>query len=111
MGCSRPRDSRPRDSEQFGSRWCLRRRGFLPGGRVLEAIAIGKNYGGLPAVEGVSFRLEAGQVLGCLGPNGSGKSTTVKMLIGMLEPTRGQVRFRGEDIQRDLMGYRRVLGY
>jgi ABC-2 type transport system ATP-binding protein len=50
-------------------------------------------------------------VLGCLGPNGSGKSTTVKMLTGLLEPTRGVVQFAGRRIQDDLPGYRRRLGY
>jgi ABC-2 type transport system ATP-binding protein len=55
--------------------------------------------------------LQPGQILGCLGPNGSGKSTTVKMLTGLLEPTQGQVRFHGEDIRKDLVGYRKRLGY
>jgi ABC-2 type transport system ATP-binding protein len=55
--------------------------------------------------------LQAGEILGCLGPNGSGKSTTVKMLTGLLEPSRGQVLFRGEDIREDLVGYRKCLGY
>src|SRR5256885_1563990 len=92
--------------EQNESAWCLIAAGiYAPTRRLmLEAIAIGKNYGGLPAVADVSFRLEAGQVLGCLGPNGSGKSTTVKMIIGLLEPTNGQVLFRGDDIHRDLIG-------
>lgn len=49
--------------------------------------------------------------MGCLGPNGSGKSTTVKMLTGLLEPTRGKVLFNGEDIRTDLVGFRRHLGY
>jgi len=50
-------------------------------------------------------------VLGYLGPNGSGKSTTVKMLTGLLQPTRGQVLFEGRDIQSDLVSYRKRLGY
>ena len=50
-------------------------------------------------------------VLGCLGPNGSGKSTTVKMLTGLLEPTRGVVQFDGRKIQDDLPAYRARLGY
>jgi ABC-2 type transport system ATP-binding protein len=50
-------------------------------------------------------------VLGCLGPNGSGKSTTVKMLTGLLEPTRGTVQFDGCNIQDDLYAYRKRLGY
>lgn len=78
---------------------------------VLEALALGKFYGSVPAVREVSFRLEPGQVLGYLGPNGSGKSTTVKMLTGLLQPTRGQVLFEGKDIQSGLVSYRKRLGY
>jgi ABC-2 type transport system ATP-binding protein len=78
---------------------------------ILEAIALTKRYASIPAVQKVSFCLEGGQVLGCLGPNGSGKSTTVKMLTGLLEPTEGQVLFHGEDIRKDLVGYRKCLGY
>ena len=50
---------------------------------VLEAIALAKLYGSVPAVREVTFRLEPGQVLGYLGPNGSGKSTTEKVLTGL----------------------------
>ncbi len=78
---------------------------------VLEAIALAKFYGSVPAVREVTFRLEPGQVLGYLGPNGSGKSTTVKVLTGLLQPTRGQVLFEGQDIQSDLVSYRKRLGY
>src|SRR5712664_2364602 len=78
---------------------------------VLEAIALAKFYGSVPAVRDVTFRLEPGHVLGYLGPNGSGKSTTVKMLTGLLQPTRGQVLFEGQDIQDDLVSYRKRLGY
>lgn len=78
---------------------------------MLEARELTKTYASVPAVRDVNFSLEPGQVLGCLGPNGSGKSTTVKMLTGLLEPTRGRVLFKGEDIQRNLVGYRRWLGY
>jgi ABC-2 type transport system ATP-binding protein len=62
-------------------------------------------------VEGVSFTLREGEVLGYLGPNGSGKSTTVKMVIGMTKPTKGKVLFRGRDIHEDLAGFRARLGY
>jgi len=78
---------------------------------VLQAIELSKSYASIPVVRDVSFELKAGQVLGCLGPNGSGKSTTVKMLIGLLEPSRGRVLFHGEDIHRDLAGYRKRIGY
>jgi ABC-2 type transport system ATP-binding protein len=78
---------------------------------VLEAVGLTKRYASLPAVQEVSFSLQPHQVLGCLGPNGSGKSTTVKMLIGLLDPTQGHVLFHGEDIGKDLVGYRKRLGY
>ena len=78
---------------------------------MLEARRLTKCYASVPAVQDVEFRLEPNQVLGCLGPNGSGKSTTVKMLTGLLQPTRGKVLFNGRDIHDDLVGYRRQLGY
>ncbi|MBV9342129.1 MAG: ABC transporter ATP-binding protein [Acidobacteria bacterium] len=78
---------------------------------MLETQELSKSYASIPAVRNVNFSLQAGQVLGCLGPNGSGKSTTVKMLTGLLQPTRGKVLFYGEDIHKDLVGFRRCLGY
>lgn len=78
---------------------------------MLEAVGLTKRYASIPAVQDVTFCLRPGQVLGCLGPNGSGKSTTVKMLTGLLDPTRGQVLFHGEDIRKDLVSYRKRLGY
>ena len=78
---------------------------------MLEARGLTKYYGSVLAVQSIDFSLEPGQVLGYLGPNGSGKSTTVKMLIGLLEPTSGQVLFNGKNIQQDLVGYRKHLGY
>src|ERR1700723_2369187 len=78
---------------------------------ALEARGLIKCYTAVPAVSDVSFSLSSGQVLGCLGPNGSGKSTTVRMLTGLLEPSRGQVLFGGRNIQHNLVGYRKFLGY
>jgi ABC-2 type transport system ATP-binding protein len=78
---------------------------------TLEARALTKCYTSVPAVSDLTFSLRPGEVLGCLGPNGSGKSSTVRMLIGLSEPTRGQVLFNGEKIQDDIVGYRRRLGY
>jgi amino acid transporter len=78
---------------------------------MLEVNVLSKFYGSVPAVREVTFRLEPGQVLGYLGPNGSGKSTTVKMLTGLLEPTRGEVLYKLENINKDLSAYRRHLGY
>jgi ABC-2 type transport system ATP-binding protein len=78
---------------------------------MLEARNLTKCYATVPALENVSFRIQPGEVLGYLGPNGSGKSTTVKMLAGLLKPTSGEVLFRGENIQKNLAGYKRQIGY
>ena len=52
-----------------------------------------------------------GQILGYLGPNGSGKSTTVRMLVGLMEPSNGDVLWKGKSIFDDLPAYRKQLGY
>jgi ABC-2 type transport system ATP-binding protein len=78
---------------------------------MLEARGLHKSYDGLVAVRDVSFSIKPGEVLGYLGPNGSGKSTTVKMLTGLIEPTRGEVWFEGVPISRCWAEYRRRLGY
>jgi ABC-2 type transport system ATP-binding protein len=78
---------------------------------MLEAIGLTKCYASLPAVRQVSFTVRPGEILGYLGPNGSGKSTTVKMITGLMEPTRGKVLFHGNNIKDDLPGYKKVLGY
>ncbi len=78
---------------------------------MLELKNVSKTYRSIPAVQDVSFVLKAGEVLGYLGPNGSGKSTTVKMVIGMIQPTKGKVLFRGRNIHDNLASYRGQLGY
>ena len=61
---------------------------------MLSVHDLTKRYGGLTAVEHVSFEVRPGEVFGLLGPNGSGKSTTVKILMGLLEPSHGRVEAR-----------------
>ncbi len=78
---------------------------------MLEIRQLTKCYSSVPAVDNVSFTIRPGEVLGYLGPNGSGKSTTVKIITGLLEPTRGHVFFQGSDIRDDLAAYKRVVGY
>ncbi|HLW51854.1 MAG TPA: ABC transporter ATP-binding protein [Candidatus Angelobacter sp.] len=78
---------------------------------MLEAKGLTKCYASIPVVSDISFSIRPGEILGYLGPNGSGKSTTVKMITGLLQPTRGQVQFYGADIQADLTGYKRRMGY
>lgn len=70
-----------------------------------------KRFGAFPAVDGISFAVEAGEVFGFLGPNGAGKSTTIRILCGLLLPTAGEVRVAGYDIYRQTEAIRRSIGY
>src|SRR5512140_677468 len=63
---------------------------------IVDARELRKAYGPTVAVENVSLRVKRGIVFGVLGPNGSGKSTTVRMLLGLARPDRGEVRLFGE---------------
>ena len=65
---------------------------------VLEVTGLTKAFGGLVAVDDVSFRVDTGELLALIGPNGAGKSTCFNMLMGQLKPTRGVVRLRNEEI-------------
>jgi branched-chain amino acid transport system ATP-binding protein len=65
---------------------------------VLEVDNLAKHFGGVKAVDGVSFRLAKGEILGLIGPNGSGKSTIVNVIAGLTPPTSGRVLFEGADI-------------
>jgi ABC-type branched-subunit amino acid transport system ATPase component len=66
----------------------------------LEVIDVEKHFGGLPAVGGVSFTVDEGEIVALVGPNGAGKSTLLKAIGGMQTATSGIVRFRGTDITR-----------
>jgi len=59
-----------------------------------------KRFGGLVAVDNVSFKIERDEIVGLIGPNGSGKTTLVRCIIGILRPTSGTVKFKGQDITR-----------
>jgi ABC-2 type transport system ATP-binding protein len=70
-----------------------------------------KRFGGFTAVNGLSFSVGKGEVLGFLGPNGAGKSTTMRMTTGFLNPTSGQVTICGHDIVRERLLAQREIGY
>ena len=81
------------------------------GAAMIEATGLSKRYARLTAVDGISFKVEPGEVLGFLGPNGAGKSTTMKIIAGFLLPSEGSARVCGHDVQSDPMAARRALGY
>jgi ABC-2 type transport system ATP-binding protein len=79
--------------------------------RAIEASGLVKTYpGGVRALDGLSFEVEAGTVFGMLGPNGAGKSTTVKILTTLSRPDEGQARVGGFDILRQPDRVRRTIG-
>jgi len=65
---------------------------------ILELNKIEKHFGGLAAVNGVTMKADDGEILAVVGPNGAGKSTLLKLIVGLEVPTRGTIRFAGEDI-------------
>ncbi|XAH25213.1 branched-chain amino acid ABC transporter ATP-binding protein/permease [Xylophilus sp. GW821-FHT01B05] len=77
-----------------------------PGSVVLQVEAIRKTFGGLVAVNDISFSARAGEIVGLIGPNGAGKSTTFNLITGVLSLSGGAVRFRGESVGG--LGARRI---
>jgi urea ABC transporter ATP-binding protein UrtD len=65
---------------------------------ILETVRLEKRFGGVRAIAGVDFRLEAGELRCLIGPNGAGKSTFFKMVTGQIRPTSGRILFEGHDI-------------
>ncbi len=78
---------------------------------MIEVENLTRVYPGVTAVDGVSFRVEKGEIAGFLGPNGAGKTTTMRILAGFLAPTRGRASVAGFDVMRQSMEVRRRVGY
>lgn len=78
---------------------------------MIEIKNLTKRFAQYTAVDGLSFTVRQGEVLGFLGPNGAGKSTTMKMLTGFLAPTSGTASVLGFDIQRDTLKAQQQIGY
>jgi ABC-2 type transport system ATP-binding protein len=78
---------------------------------TLEIQRLTKRYRGVLAVNDVSFEIAPGEILGYVGHNGAGKSTTVKMIIGLIEPSEGRILCDGRSIFDDLAAFQRRLGY
>lgn len=80
-------------------------------GAAITIDALGKRFGAVQAVEGVSFAVEAGEIFGFMGHNGAGKTTTLRMLLGLTRPTSGRATVLGHDIVGETLAVRRVSGY
>lgn len=78
---------------------------------MIEVQNLTKYYGNVPAIEGVSFSVEQGEIIGFLGPNAAGKTTTMRILTGFSPPTRGVAKIAGFDITIDPIEVKRRVGY
>jgi ABC-2 type transport system ATP-binding protein len=78
---------------------------------VIEADGLNKVYGDLAAVQGLSFRVLPGEVVGLVGPNGAGKTTTLHCLSGITIPTGGRIRVAGHDLASDPVAAKSALAF
>jgi len=78
---------------------------------MIEVKHLRKHYGSHVAVDGISFEVEAGEILGLLGPNGAGKTTTMRILTGFMPPTDGTAIVAGYDVLQNSMEVRKRVGY
>jgi ABC-2 type transport system ATP-binding protein len=78
---------------------------------MIELREVSKKFSAITVVNNVSFSVWPGEVMGYLGPNGAGKTTTIRMLAGLLDPSKGEILFKGRNIRSDILDYKRRLGY
>ncbi|MBS4169253.1 LPS export ABC transporter ATP-binding protein [Parachlamydia sp. AcF125] len=76
----------------------------------LQVKKLVKSYGGRVVVNGLSFEVNQGEVVGLLGPNGAGKTTAFYMTVGLIRPDKGEVIFQGQDVTRQAMHIRARMG-
>ena len=78
---------------------------------MIEIKNLSRSFGELRAVDGISFRVEPGEIVGFLGPNGAGKTTTMRMMTGYLQPSGGEIELDGESIFTDPLSANARIGY
>ena len=78
---------------------------------MIRVDGLSKHFGSLRAVDGVSFSVQPGEVVGLLGANGAGKTTTLRVLAGLLAPSAGSASIGGHDVVKEPLQARRALGF
>ena len=79
--------------------------------KIISVKNLEKKFGDFTAVDQISFEVNRGEIFGFLGPNGSGKTTTIRMMLGILQPTEGEINILGASISGSAEGIRRKVGY
>ncbi len=78
---------------------------------MISASGLTRDFDGFRALDGVGFELGDGEILGVIGHNGAGKTTLIRILTGLIPPTRGSLSINGIDVLEDPVGLKRILGY
>jgi ABC-2 type transport system ATP-binding protein len=78
---------------------------------AVELRGVTKRFNEIVAVNNINLTINTGEIFALLGPNGSGKSTTLKMLLGLVQPNAGEIRVLGLDVQKDPVAVKRQVGY
>src|SRR5262249_11341155 len=78
---------------------------------LLHTAHLTKDYGSFRALDDLNLEIASGEIFGLLGPNGSGKSTTLRMLLGFLQPTAGRASIGGHDCWRESVAVRKLVAY
>jgi ABC-2 type transport system ATP-binding protein len=81
------------------------------GATAIRTVGLSKRYGSVDALRDLDFELAEGEVVGYLGPNGAGKTTTIRLLLGLIRPTKGRAEIFGLDCQREAVEAHRRLAY
>jgi ABC-2 type transport system ATP-binding protein len=77
---------------------------------IIEVSDLTKFYRDFPAINHISFDVKPGEIFGFLGPNGAGKTTTIKMLTGLIQPTKGTATIHGKDIRTQIVEIKKTIG-
>ena len=83
----------------------------MPDEPVVKTVNLGKRFGDIVALEGLTIELERGRILGFIGPNGAGKTTTINILVGLSRPTSGEAYISGCDCTRDVKRIQQLVGF
>jgi ABC-2 type transport system ATP-binding protein len=87
------------------------KRMYAADGMVIQTRGLSKTFKAVTALNGLNLEVPRNSIFGFLGPNGSGKSTTIKLLLGLIQPTQGSATVFGQDIRRESIAIRRRIGY